>query len=47
MLDHHQLDPYPIPKEKKPLYINEPWLLNKTLLEYPIYKDPEEDKLMG
>ena len=43
-MEHHQLDPYPIPKEKNPLYINEPWLLDKTLLDYPIHKEPEEEE---
>lgn len=33
-MEHHSLDPYPIPKDKKPLYINEPWLIDKSLLEY-------------
>lgn len=41
-MEHHQLDPYPIPKEKKPLYINEPWLSDKTLLEYPPNREPED-----
>lgn len=29
---HHNLDPYPDSKEKSPLYINEPWLFDKTLI---------------
>ena len=41
MRQHHQLDPYPIPKDKSPLYINEPWLVDKTVLEYPMGKIPE------
>ena len=44
MLEHHQLDPYPIPKEKTPLYINEPWLVDKTLLDYPPHKEPEKEE---
>ena len=24
---HHNIDPYPIPKEKSPLYINEPFVM--------------------
>ena len=40
-MEHHQLDPYPIPKEKNPLFINEPWLTDKTLLEYPLNREPE------
>ena len=23
-MEHHTLDPYPVPKEKAPLYVNEP-----------------------
>ena len=41
MRQHHQLDPYPIPKEKSPLYINEPWLVDKTVLVHPMGKIPE------
>lgn len=33
-MEHHRLDPYPIPKDKTPLCINEPWLIDKSLLEY-------------
>lgn len=40
-MNHHQLDPYPIPKEKAPLYINEPWLSDKSLLGYPGNKEPD------
>lgn len=32
-MEHHTLDVYPIPKDKAPLYINEPWLLDRSLLE--------------
>lgn len=32
-MEHHRLDVYSIPKGKKPLYINEPWLLDRSLLE--------------
>lgn len=28
---HHTLDVYPIPKEKAPMYINEPWLIDETI----------------
>ena len=40
-MEHHQLDPYPMPKEKDPLFINEPWLTDKTLLDYPLNREPE------
>ena len=29
-LEHHDLDVHPIPKEKKPLYVNEPWLIDHS-----------------
>ena len=28
-MTHHTLDVHPIPKEKQPLYINEPWLIDR------------------
>lgn len=28
----HSLDPYPIPKEEHPLFINEPWLIDESIL---------------
>lgn len=40
-MQHHRLDPYPIPKDKAPLYVNEPWLTDKSLLEYPPCREPE------
>ena len=42
MSKHHSLDPYPVPQGMKPLYINEPWLIDKSLLEYAIHVEPEE-----
>ena len=41
-MEHHRLDPYPIPKDKTPLCINEPWLVDKSLLEYPPRREPDE-----
>lgn len=32
-MEHHTLDVYPIPKDKAQLYINEPWLIDRSLLE--------------
>lgn len=43
-MNHHTLDPYPLPKEKSPLYINEPWIVDKSLLEYSIKREPDEEK---
>ena len=30
-MHHHNIDPYPIPKDKSPIYINEPWLIDKSI----------------
>ena len=30
-MNHHNLDAHPIPKEKLPLFINEPWLIDNSL----------------
>lgn len=41
-MEHHRMDPYPMLQDKTPLYINEPWLIDKSLLEYPQHREPEE-----
>ena len=41
-MQHHQLDVYPVPKDKIPLFINEPWLIDRSL-DYPIKKEPDSD----
>ena len=41
-MEHHTLDPYPIPKEKTSLYVNEPWLMDKSLVEELPHPEPEE-----
>lgn len=41
---HHTLDVYPIPREKEPMFINEPWLIDKTLLESCEEEDPDKEK---
>lgn len=33
-MDHHELDVCPEPPEKKPMFINEPWLIDKYLYDY-------------
>lgn len=41
-MEHHTLDVYPLPKEKAPLYINEPWLIDASSAEYGIMsREPE------
>ena len=32
--EHHDLDIHPIPKEKTPLFINEPWLVDRYIFDY-------------
>lgn len=48
-MSHHNLDIYPIPKEKKPLYINEPWLIDDSYIGEvrgkSIAPDTEEDNI--
>ena len=31
MSDHHPLDVWPLPREKKPMFINEPWLIDESI----------------
>ena len=31
MSDHHPLDVWPLPRELKPMFINEPWLIDESL----------------
>lgn len=45
---HHTLDVYSIPREKEPMFINEPGLIDKTLLESckeEEYPDKEKDNI--
>ena len=43
-MEHHTLDIHPIPDDKTTLYINEPWFVDQTLLEYPPHIEPEEQE---
>ena len=44
MKERIQLDPYPIPKEERPLFINEPWLIDESLEpEYAASNQPEAE----
>ena len=49
-MEHHDLDVWPIPKDKKPRFINEPWLIDSSLLDQnpecpkEQLKDPEGEK---
>ncbi len=40
-MKHHRLDQYPIPKDKTPLYVNEPWLVDRSLLLYSQNRESE------
>lgn len=45
MSTHHDLDVYPIPKEKQPMFINEPRLVDLSLLSNEdLSKEPEPQK---
>ena len=44
MKDRIQLDPYPIPKEESPLFINVPWLVDASIdVEYSASTQPEAE----
>jgi len=30
MAEHHELDRKPIPRDKAPLFVNEPWLVGRS-----------------
>lgn len=41
-MEYHRLDPYPIPNDKKPLYVNEPWLIDDSIMDVkPDTSEPE------
>jgi len=43
IMTRHRLDPYPVPREKLPLYINEPWLIDKYKWQNSITdREPEQ-----
>ena len=42
-MKHHRLDQYPIPKDKTPLYVNEPWLVDRSLLLYSLDRELEDE----
>lgn len=45
MSQHHNLDIHPIPEDKEPLFINEPWLIDTSLLEITTeIKQPETEE---
>ena len=42
-MTHHDLDVYPIPREKMPMFINEPWLVDKSIMDgyTKVTKEPD------
>lgn len=43
--EHHDLDIHPIPEEKNHLFINEPWLIDRTqAIMDSVSKTPEPDE---
>lgn len=52
MSEYHKLDSYPVPKDKGALYINEPWIIDKSIYfetikqqQEKIEPDTEEDNI--
>ncbi len=43
-MEQHKLDQYLITKDESPLYVNEPWLIDKQLLELPLRAEPDDCK---
>ena len=35
------IDPYPYPKDQEALFVNEPWFLDESIIDYPLSKEPE------
>ena len=44
-MDHHNLDIYPEPRDKSPLYINEPWIIDETADMRVSVPDPATDNV--
>lgn len=40
MSDHHPLDIWPLPRDQKPMFINEPWLVDDS-----IYFEPKKQMM--
>lgn len=44
-MEYHRLDPYPNPKDKTPLYIDEPWLIDNSIMEIRLdASEPEQQE---
>ena len=45
MFEHHNLDVHPVPRERKPLFINEPWMVDRSIFrEAPVDYEPDADE---
>jgi len=49
MSDHHPLDVWPLPRDQKPMFINEPWLIDESLYfdsyaQMKAARDPENEE---
>ena len=44
-MEHHTLDVHPVPKDKSPMFINEPWLIDQSILEMTtsLSNEPESE----
>lgn len=44
-MEHHKLDVWPEPREQKPMFINEPWLVDQYLYDYgPRERETDKQK---
>ena len=44
-MDHHDLDVFPPPRELSPLYVNEPWIIDSTVMSQITLPDDEPDNI--
>ena len=44
-MEHHNLDIYPNPREKSPLYVNEPWIIDCSVEMQDYGPDPASDNI--
>ena len=45
--EHHQLDSYPIPRGKTPMFINEPWMIDESIvceMKKDQKREPDQEK---
>ena len=45
MSEHHNLDPYPVTRNEQPLFINEPWIIDRSIIrEFVKTNEPEQEE---